>query len=188
MPALPAALPRRGGILTRAFGRGVLRLLGWRIDGEIPNRAKMVVIAAPHRSNWDFVVGLAAKFALGVDARWLGKHTLFRPPFGALMRRWGGIPVDRRTPQDTVASVVHEFERSETLLLALAPEGTRRPGTEWKTGFWHIAKGAGVPILPVAFDWAARTIRIFPLLEPRDFERDIAALHARYAEVRGRGE
>lgn len=187
VPTLPAAMPRRGGPVTRAFGRAVLRLLGWRVEGEIPDVAKVVVIAAPHRSNWDFVVGLAAKFALGIDASWLGKHTLFKPPFGALFRHWGGIPVVRSAPQDTVAGVVERFRTSDRLVLAIAPEGTRKRGAEWKTGFWHIARGAGVPILPIAFDWNARVVRLLPAMFPTDLQQDMRALHARYDAFSARG-
>ena len=186
VPSLPAAVPRRGGPISRAAGRAVLRLVGWRVDGEIPDRAKFVVIAAPHRSNWDFVVAIAAKFALGIDVSWLGKHTLFRWPFGALFRAWGGVPIDRRTHHDTVAAVVERFAAHDRLVIGLAPEGTRTPGAEWKSGFWHIANGAGVPILPIAFDWATRTIRLLPIVETQDVDRDMASLKQRYAAFRGR--
>ena len=182
-PNVPPGIPRRGGPLTRAIGRAALRLLGWRVEGRIPDLPKLVVIAAPHRSNWDFVVGLAAKFALGIDAHWLGKHTLFRAPFGALFRFWGGIPVDRRSSQDTVAAVVQRFASSDRLVLALAPEGTRTLGAPWKTGFWHIARNAGVPILPIAFDRPRRIIHFLPPLEARDLSSDMRELEARYNAV-----
>ncbi|HVX38716.1 MAG TPA: lysophospholipid acyltransferase family protein [Gemmatimonadaceae bacterium] len=184
---LPAALPRRGGPLTRAFGRAVLRLAGWRLEGSIPDRPKIVVIAAPHRSNWDFVIGIAGKFALGVEVAWLGKHTLFRGPVGWLFRRWGGVPVDRRTPQATVATAIERFAHADRMVLALAPEGTRK-AVEWKTGFWHIAHGAGVPIVPVAFDWDARAIRFMTAVEPTELAADMARLREQYRGVRGRGD
>ncbi len=185
-PTLPDAVPQRSDPLSRAFGRVVLRLLGWRITGEVPDRPKFVVIVAPHRSNWDFVVGLAVRFALGIDASWIGKHTLFRGPWAGLLRRWGGIPVDRRSPHDTVATVVDLFAKSDRMVLAVAPEGTRKRGSEWKTGFWHIAHGADVPILPIAFDWTDRTVRLMPIVHPRDLEQDMRNIRALYAGVRGR--
>jgi 1-acyl-sn-glycerol-3-phosphate acyltransferase len=188
LPTIPAAMPRRGGPATRAFGRAVLGLLRWRVEGTIPNAAKFVVIAAPHRSNWDFVVGLAAKFALGIDAAWLGKHTLFSGPFGFLFRAWGGIPVDRSSPHDTVAGIVERFGQSESLVVALAPEGTRRAGAEWKTGFWHIAHGAGVQVLPVAFDWQARVIRLLPAFTPTNVDADMSAVRSTYAAFHGRDD
>ena len=183
LPNLPAAIPRRGGPITRFIGRAALRAMGWRVEGEFPDRGKLVLIVAPHRTNWDFVVGLAAKFALALDASWLGKHTLFRGPWGILFRRWGGIPVDRRSSNDTVAIVASSFASRESLILAIAPEGTRTIGARWKTGFWHIAQRAGVPILPVAFDWPNRVIHIMPTLTPRDLERDMADLQERYRAV-----
>ncbi|MEP6495426.1 MAG: lysophospholipid acyltransferase family protein [bacterium] len=178
-------MPRRGGPATRAIGRLALRVLGWQIEGEFPDRPKMVAIVAPHRSNWDFVVGIAAKFALGLDASWLGKHTLFRGPWGRLFKRWGGIPVDRRAAHDTVAAVIETFASRDRLLLAITPEGTRKPGGSWKSGFWHIARGARVPILPVAFDWEHRTVRILPPIEPRDLDGDLRSIIAMYADIRG---
>ena len=182
---LPPAIPRRGGPITRAIGRAALTLLGWRIEGEFPNRKKMVLIAAPHRSNWDFVVGIAGKFALGLDVSWLGKHTLFRGPWGPLFKRWGGIPIDRRSSNDTVSTVVAGFANREHLLLAITPEGTRKAVGTWKSGFWYIANGAGIPILPVAFDWEHRVIRIMPPIEPRDRDEDVRNIQAFYAGIRG---
>jgi 1-acyl-sn-glycerol-3-phosphate acyltransferase len=183
IPTLPAALPRRGGPLSRMFGRLVLRMMRWRITGEIPNRAKLIIIAAPHRSNWDFVIGIAAKFALGVDASWLGKHTLFRGPAGWLFRRWGGIPVDRRSAHHVVSVVVSRFRERDSMVLGIAPEGTRKPGSVWKTGFWHIADQAGVTIMPVVFDWKTRTVRILPEFRTTTLEADLARLKAQYESI-----
>jgi 1-acyl-sn-glycerol-3-phosphate acyltransferase len=156
-----------------------LRALGWRIAGQLPNRSKFVVIAAPHTSNWDFVVGIAARFALGLDVSWLGKHTLFRWPWAVIFRRWGGIPVDRSVSQNTVPQIVDLFRSREAFVLALAPEGTRKQVSEWRTGFWYIAHGAGVPIVPVAFDWPQRTIRIGePVETTGDVDADVRAMRA----------
>jgi 1-acyl-sn-glycerol-3-phosphate acyltransferase len=162
------------------FGRAALVVLRWRVDGELPNRSKLVVIAAPHTSNWDFVVGIAARFALGLDVSWLGKHTLFRWPWSVVLRRWGGIPVDRTVAQQTVPSVVESFRSREAFVLALAPEGTRKRVSEWRTGFWHIAHGAGVPVVPVVFDPPNRTIRILDAVEmTEDMTADVKALKER---------
>jgi 1-acyl-sn-glycerol-3-phosphate acyltransferase len=168
-------------------GRAGLALLGWRIEGEIPNQPKLVAIVAPHSSNWDFVVGLLAKYAIGVRASFLAKHTLFRWPFGALFRRWGGISVIRDASHDVVDQSVAEFARRDALVLAIAPEGTRKPVSRWRTGFYHIARGAGVPILLVALDWGHKTVRFGPTLTAtNDFENDMARIQAPYANVRGR--
>jgi 1-acyl-sn-glycerol-3-phosphate acyltransferase len=186
-PHVPPALPRSGGPFTRWIGRAALTALRWRIEGDLPNRSKFVVIAAPHTSNWDFVVGIAARFALGIDVSWLGKHTLFRGPWSVILRRWGGIPIDRSASNDTVSRIVGEFRERQTFILALAPEGTRRKVSEWRTGFWYIAHGAGVPIVPVAFDWARRRIVIRPPFETTgDASADVGALRGSYEGLRGR--
>lgn len=159
----------------------------WNIEGNLPNVPKLVVIAAPHTSNWDFIVGVAAKLALGLDAMWLGKDTLFRGPLGPMMRRLGGRPVDRAASHDVVKDVVDEFARRERLVLALAPEGTRKRVERWRTGFYHIAHAARVPIVPVALNFGARAIQIgSPFNTTGDVDADIHALQQGFAGVRGR--
>ena len=153
----------------------------------MPNLGKFVLIVAPHTSNWDFPVGMSAKLALGLGAVWVGKHTIFRGPFGRLLRSLGGIPVDRSASNDIVQHVVSEFARRPRMVFALAPEGTRRKVERWKTGFYHIARGAAVPIVPVALDWEARAIRIMRPFQPTgDAETDIAALRRLFESVKGR--
>jgi 1-acyl-sn-glycerol-3-phosphate acyltransferase len=171
----------------RALGRLTLRAMDWRVEGEIPNVAKLVIIAAPHTSNWDFVVGIAAKFGMGLGVFWLGKDALFRFPFGVVMRRFGGIPVDRTTSNDVVGGIVQEFSRRDRLMLAIAPEGTRKRVDRWRTGFYHIAHGARVPILPVALNWSARAIQIgAPFTTTGDVDTDVRELQRRFAGVGGR--
>jgi 1-acyl-sn-glycerol-3-phosphate acyltransferase len=186
IPVLPECLPRRGNAFSRLVSRALLAASGWRIEGQIPHRAKMVAIVAPHTSNWDFIVGVLAVFAIGVRVRFLGKHTLFNPWLGWLMRWLGGTPVVRETPQGAVARAVSVIESEPAVLLAIAPEGTRTRGTPWRSGFYRIAHAAGVPILPVALDGGRRAIRLFAPLEPSgDYEADVARLQALYAGVRG---
>ena len=157
----------------------------WRIDGDIPDRPRMVIVVAPHSSNWDFIVGVAAKMAMRLHVQYLGKDTLFRFPLGIVMRRLGGIPIDRASANAVVSSVVTQFENRRRMLLAIAPEGTRKPVQRWRSGFYHIARGAGVPILPVALDWGTRTVRIGALFLPTgDMDADIAELRRRFAEAR----
>lgn len=168
-PALPAvgpAVPQRGNRASRWLGWLLLFLFGWRIGGcPVPDVPKAVVIAAPHTSNWDFVGGMGAMLGLGLDVGWLGKHTLFRRPFGWFMRLLGGISINREAAGDVVENSAEAFHLRDRLWLALAPEGTRRGGA-WKSGFYRIAKAAGVPILPVAIDARLRCIEIGPLLQP----------------------
>lgn len=182
-------MPRRGGRIRRAVGRALLRLTGWRIEGGLPDLPRFVIIAAPHSSNWDFVLGIALVFALRLDVRFIGKAELFRGPLGALMRWLGGIPVDRKHPQGLVEQVAARFRAEDRLVVALAPEGTRKPVDRWKSGFYRIAHRAGVPIVPGVFDNAARTMRLLPPVMPTgNAEADMAKLRALYAGVRRRGE
>ena len=184
---LPPALPRRGNALSLHLGSAALHILGWRIDGALPDLPRLVAIVVPHTSNWDFAVGVAALFALGVDVRFLGKHTLFRWPLGAVMRWLGGIPVERSASHDVVDQTVAEFEHRDRMVLALAPEGTRRKVERWRTGFYYIALGAHVPIVPIAFDWGTRTIRIgAPFTPTGDLNTDLDVLATFYADVQGR--
>jgi 1-acyl-sn-glycerol-3-phosphate acyltransferase len=173
--------------LARWVGRVGLASLGWGIEGAVPNRAKMVAIVAPHTSNWDFFVGFLAYLALGLDCAWWGKHTIFRWPIGSFLRHFGGIPVVRSQSNNVVERTVQEFARRERMFLALAPEGTRRNVGTWRTGFYHVARGAGVPVLTVAFDYARRAVEIGPLFElSGDQEADIARLRARFSTVTGK--
>ena len=187
IPHVGASVPRSGGPIGKAIGVLFLEVLGWRIEGDVPDHPRMVAIVAPHTSNWDFPVGLAARFALRLDASWLGKHTLFRPPFGWIMRRWGGIAVDRSAAHDVVTQTIEAFKTRPQVFLVITPEGTRKKVARWKTGFWHIAKGAGVPILPIVFDWGSRVIHFLPAFTPREnVDEDVAEIQSRYAGIRGR--
>lgn len=187
LPRIGAQVPRVGGAISSALGHMTLRLMGWRITGDIPDLPKMVLIVAPHSSNWDFIIGVAAKLALRLRVKYLGKDALFRFPLGIVMRRLGGIPVDRSSSNAVVLSSVQEFERGRQMILAIAPEGTRRRVERWKTGFYHIATTARVPILPVALDWGTRTIRIGELFDPtNDLDLDLVELRRRFESARRR--
>jgi len=155
--------------------------MGWHLVGALPSVPRYVLIVAPHTSNADFFVGLAAKWALGLRAKWLGKHTIFRGPLAPLLRAIGGIPVDRSHPDGTVDAVLAEMRLAPSFVLALAPEGTRRRTEGWKTGFYRIARAADVPILPVAFDWSTRSILLRTPYQPvGDAGVDIPRLRAMY--------
>jgi 1-acyl-sn-glycerol-3-phosphate acyltransferase len=186
VPALPPSLPRRGNAFSRGLGHALLALGGWRIEGQFPDRPKLVAIVAPHTSNWDFIVGIAAVYALGLRVRFLGKHTLFQAPLGWLMRWLGGIPVNRTAPQGFVPQAVEAIARSEAIFLAITPAGTRSSSKPWKSGFYHIAHAARVPILPVAFDGGRRTIRLLaPFETSGDYANEIPQLRALYDGIRG---
>jgi 1-acyl-sn-glycerol-3-phosphate acyltransferase len=187
IPSLGAQVPRRGSALGRAFGSAVLRVLGWRIEGEVPDLPKFVIAVAPHTSNWDFVVGIAAMFALDLRLAFISKHTIFHWPFGALLRWLGAIPVDRASPGGIVADSVRAFERMERRVLVIAPEGTRKRVERFKTGFLRIARGAEVPVVLAALDYGSRCVRLGPTFIPgEDVEADRLRVEARFAGVRGR--
>ncbi len=181
IPAIGDALPRWGNRFTRAIGRFLLWLIGWRVSGEIPNVAKLVVIGAPHTSNWDGLLMALLWLALGIDFKWMGKHTLFRPPFGGLLKWLGGIPINRTANHGVVAATIAEFQQRDQLVLVLAPEGTRQQVTRWKTGFYHIAAGAAVPILPGVVYNDQRLVEFMPVIYPTgNLESDMSRILAAY--------
>ncbi len=149
--------------------------------GTLPDAPRFVLIVAPHTSNWDFPLGIFAMFTVGLRLTWLGKHTLFRFPVRALLRWLGGEPVDRGAPLGVVGAAIERFRQRPQWVLAIAPEGTRRRIAQWKSGFHRVARGAGVPILPVAIDYRRRVIAIGTLFEPTDdAAADTAVLRGRF--------
>lgn len=152
----------------RRLGLAIMTRAGWRFEGQMPNVPRFVAIVAPHTSNWDFPIGLAGKWALGFDAHFWGKDSLFLPPLGWFMRANGGIPVNRKHRDNAVDRTVAAFRAHERFALALAPEGTRKKVTAWRSGFWHVAKGANVPICCVALDWRRKVIRLGPTTMPSE--------------------
>ena len=174
--------------MRAAIGRLTLRLLGWRIEGNLPDLPRMVVIGAPHSSNWDFVLGVALVFAMRLDIRFLGKQELFRGPLGGFMRWLGGIPVHRDRPDGVVEDAIARFAESDRLVLAMAPEGTRRPVDRWKTGFYRIAAGAGVPIVAGFFDNGRKRIGFGAVFRADgDPDADIERIREWYAGMPRRG-
>lgn len=185
--AVPPSAPRAHGRFARAFGRSVLRLGGWRVRGGIPDLPRMVIIAAPHSSGWDAVWGLAAKLALGLDVRFMGKAELFRGPLGWLLRWLGGVPVDRHAAHGVVEQMADRFAASERFWLALAPEGTRRRVQRWRTGFWHIAHAAQVPVVCAYFHYPERVVGFDAVfVTSDDMDADIARIQAFYAPWQGK--
>lgn len=190
-PSLPAALPSampqfRDRAWRHAF-RALVGASGWRLEGEFPDVAKAVLVVAPHSSWWDGIWGLLFKVALGADVAFMAKRELFRWPLGGLLRRLGGVAIERGAPRDVVGQMVQRFRTSERLWLGIEPEGTRKHVRKWKSGFWHIAREAGVPVLPCYFDYPRKVIGIGPLFQPTaDKDADIAALRVFYAPFRGK--
>ncbi len=169
------------------LARWVLGAAGWKLDAELPPVDSYVIIAAPHTSNWDFPVGILAKWALGLNFKWLGKHTLFRPPYGWLFRVLGGIPVDRRQRDNLSEQMATYFRNNPGTILALTPEGTRSWRPYWKSGFYHIARQAGVPVALGHLDFGRRRVGIGGYMElTGDCQRDMKKIADYYASITGK--
>lgn len=173
--------------VLRSIAVALLRVLRWRSRVVIPADPKVLIVLAPHTSYWDFPILLAVALEHRVDAHWLGTHTIFRGPGSPLFRWLGGIPVDRTRRQGLVGSVVEAFDEADRLLVGIAPEGSRYRRERWKTGFYRIAEGAGVPLWLVGIDYPSRTVsaeRTFVITG--DLEGDLRRLAEVFAPMRGR--
>ena len=173
--------------MIRPIARGFLRVAGWEPEGARPVEERFVLIAAPHTSNWDlaFLLALAAHFDLSIS--WMGKHALFRPPLGWLMRRVGGIPIVRHKRENMVQAMARAFEENERLALVVPAEGTRGYVAHWKSGFYHIARAANVPIVFGYLDYARRRGGFGPAFLPTgDVTRDMDEIRDFYADKVGR--
>jgi 1-acyl-sn-glycerol-3-phosphate acyltransferase len=176
----------RPGPFARFCG-ALLQLFGWRVKLVWPPVPKAVVIVYPHTSNWDFVVGILARSAIAIPIRFVGKDTLFRPPFGGLFRRLGGIPVNRRQSTGFVGGLIDTFDQIGSLYLAIAPEGTRSKVDHWKSGFYRVALGARVPLGLAFIDYSRREVGIEHWLTlTGDEAADLARIRACYADKRGK--
>lgn len=164
MLELGSNIPRKGNRFTAALGCWLLKLLGWKFEGDIPNESKMVIAVAPHSSNLDFVVAMAAVFSVRLHVSYMAKHSLFKFPLKSFLLRTGGIPVNRNASQGLIEQMVEQFAEQPQLILGLAPEGTRKKVKKWKKGFALIAKEANVPVLPALLDYKTKTIRFESLI------------------------
>ena len=168
------------------IAKTIMRLAGWHIEGELPSLPKFVLIGAPHTSNWDFVLFLGVIFALRANVRFMGKAELFHFPIGWFFRYCGGVPVDRKKSTGLVEQMVKVSNESEKFILTIAPEGTRHNVVEWKRGFYHIAKGAGIPIVMAIVDGKHKTVRIGQIFHPTEnIEADMKSIQGFFAGVVG---
>lgn len=159
-----------------------MRIRGWKVVGDLPEDRKFVALGAPHTSNLDFLIFLGVLRHFNRRARFIGKKSLFVGPFGWIMRRLGGIPVDRTRPEGLVGQVVAAFDAADEMILVIAPEGTRSRSEGWKSGFYRIAQAAGVPIVPAAVEGPKRTATVGPAFHPTgDLEADFEILREFYA-------
>lgn len=183
---LPSPLPPAAA-RGRWWARRLLALFGWRVDIDLPPGPKSVIVVYPHTSNWDFAVGYLAKLACGMPLFWVGKHTLFRWPFAELLRRMGGIPVNRAEAAGFVGQLAEEFRRRPRLWLAIAPEGTRSRTDHWKSGFYRLALAAEVPVGLAFIDYPTRIVGLKTYLSlSGDEARDLESIRSAYAGKTGK--
>lgn len=184
---LPSSMPHLRDGWGRRICRGILRLCGWSVVGQFPDVARAVLIAAPHSSWWDGIWGLLVKVGIGADVKFMGKQELFAGPLGGLLRRLGGMPIDRSAAKGVVEQMIDQYRQRDAFWLGIAPEGTRKQVERWKSGFWHIAHDAGVPIVTACFNYPDKTIVIGPLFQTSDdMQADLRRLRTFYAPFRGK--
>jgi len=173
--------------MRQRFARWLLTVLGWKIDGIPPSERRFVLIAAPHTSNWDFPMMLLYAAAFGLKIKWLAKDSLFWPPLGWFMQFMGGISVERHHKKHLVNTMTQAFASTDELVLAVPTEGTRASAQFWKSGFYHIAQGAQVPVVPSYLDYGRKRGGFGPPLTPTgDLSRDMDVLRAFYAPMEGK--
>lgn len=188
-PSTARPAPSKG--LFSNFVRGCciayLKLTGWRMQGDWPAIEKMVLVAAPHTSNWDGLNMLAAAGYYRIRLRWMGKKSLTQGPFGWLIKALGCVPIDRSQSNDVVKTMAEAFAATNNMVLAIPPEGTRSRVSEWKRGFYHIAVAANVPIVLSVLDYKRKTMSIAAVVHPSgDYEADLPVIRGYYAEAVGK--
>ena len=163
-PRLGPNVPKQTHPVRTIIGRTVFKLTGWKLVGTLPNKSKLVLVALPHSSNFDFILALSVIWGWGLKLNFMGKHTLFKFPQGFFFRAVGGIPVDRRSAQGLVEKMASEFNSRSSLMLGIAPEGTRNSDGTLKAGFARIAKAASAPVLPIIVNYKTKTLTLGQLV------------------------
>ena len=183
---IPERLRGKRSILLRKIARFGINISGWTIKGIVPDEERIVIIAAPHTSNWDFVLAMLAIFGLNIKLRWLGKHSIFKPGFKNFFKWLGGIPVYRDNPSNLIDNVVKIVKREKSIVIAMTPEGTRKKVKRWKTGFLRIAKQTHSKILLISIDAPTKSIEIGKVFNPTgNSEDDLAFIQKYYSSFRG---
>jgi 1-acyl-sn-glycerol-3-phosphate acyltransferase len=168
-------------------GSTFLKVLGWRLEGSLPDVPKFVFIAAPHTSNWDFLIFITVTFAFKIRCVWMGKDSLFRPPFGIIFTWMGGIPIDRSSSQSVVDQAVQVFHSRDEIVMGLSPGGTRKKTDHWKKGFYYVAMGANVPIVFAFADYERKVAGFGPMLMPTgDIQADMEVIREFYKDIKGK--
>jgi len=164
-----------------------LKCIGWQVEGERPNIPKYVMIAAPHTSNWDFVIALAMVFVYRINIQIMMKDTWFFWPLGPIFRWLGMMSIDRSKANNVVAQCIEDFKQREEKVLMIPPSGTRKRVSYWKTGFYHITRGAGVPIVMGFLDYRRKRGGIGPVFHPTgNIDRDMQTIGAFYQDISGK--
>lgn len=187
IPDLGPSIPQRGNVLTRAIGRMLLAGYRWQVEGNVHDAPKLMGVLAPHTSSWDFYTTIATMLAVGFRSSWLIADAYTWWPLGVFMRWLGGIPVKRDASHNLVSQIVQTCNENDKLLLALFPEGTRKKVVKWKTGFWHIAVQADMPIQLVSLDYDRRVTIFGPVIELSDsLEADMERIQKYFQGVRAK--
>lgn len=185
--ARPAPYRGVGSEVVRWLSAAYLALAGWKVRGDWPGLDKAVLVAAPHTSNWDGLNMLATAGYYRVKLAWMGKRSLTQGPFGWVLKAMGCVPIDRSQSNDVVKQMREAFAARERLILAIPPEGTRSLAREWKSGFYYIAHGAGVPLVISVLDYGTKTVSLAAVVTPSgDYEADLALIRAHYANAKGK--
>ena len=183
---IPERLRGNRSQILRKIGRFGINISGWTIKGQVPDEERIVIIAAPHTSNWDFILAMLTIFGLNIKLRWLGKHSIFKPGFKKFFEWLGGIPVYRDNPSTLIKNVVDIVKKEKSIVIAMTPEGTRKKVKRWKTGFLRIAKQTQSKILLISIDAPTKSIEIGKIFNPTgDSEEDLEFIQKYYSSFRG---
>lgn len=183
----PARTRSIGSDVVRFVCATYLQLAGWKVRGNWPDLDKAVLVAAPHTSNWDGINMLATAGFYRVKLRWMGKKSLTQGPFGGLIKWLGCVPIDRSAANDVVRAMADAFAAEPRMILAIPPEGTRSAVREWKTGFYHIARAANVPLILSVLDYGTKTVSLAAVVHPSgDYDSDLRVIQSYYASATGK--
>ena len=184
---IPEKFQANHSVLLQKIGQFFLKITGWKFKGDIPSDDKIILVAGPHTSNWDFFLALAFIYGLNLNVYWIGKHTLFKNGFSKLMRKLGGIPVDRSSPEKLMNEVSNIIDQYQGVIIAISPEGTRRKVRRLKSGFLRIAKQTNSQILLAGIDFKSKSINLGGLFQPSgDTEFDLESVHKFFKQFEGK--
>ena len=175
------------GLIPYCIGRVWMRIFGWDVTGQVPHGGKFILVGAPHTSNWDFPFTLATLYIFRLKISWMGKDTLFKKPFGKIMRWLGGIPIDRSSEHGVVGQIVKQFNEFQKLVVTIAPSGTRKKRAYWKSGFYWIAYNAQIPILCGYLDYGRKKACLGLSFVPTgDIKKDMDRIREFFKGIRGK--